>query len=100
MGFPPPDEFPTLDAVRARWRQVHDALFRFLELQTEESVEWVIHYTRPGREYEGVLWQLMTHVADHATYHRGQQNSMIKLAGGKPSDASYVNCRRDVEGQA
>jgi uncharacterized damage-inducible protein DinB len=27
----------------------------------------------------------MLHVADHATYHRGQLNSMIKLAGGTPS---------------
>jgi uncharacterized damage-inducible protein DinB len=27
----------------------------------------------------------MLHVADHATYHRGQLNTMIKKAGGKPS---------------
>ena len=41
----------------------------------------------------------MTHLVDHSTYHRGQLNSMIKLAGGKPADVGHITYRRVQEGQ-
>lgn len=97
--FSPPERFPTLGSIREHWGRVHEAVFAFLGRQTEESLGRVVHYTRRGHRYHGVLWQLMTHVADHGTYHRGQLNSMIKLAGGRPCDPSFITYRRTVEGQ-
>ena len=37
------------------------------------------------RQYMVPIGLCMLHVSDHATYHRGQINSMIKRAGGTPS---------------
>ncbi|HUB26491.1 MAG TPA: DinB family protein [Tepidisphaeraceae bacterium] len=41
--------------------------------------------TRAGKKLELPIGPPMLHICDHATYHRGQLNSMIKLAGGTPS---------------
>jgi uncharacterized damage-inducible protein DinB len=42
-------------------------------------------HTRAGQPQTIAMWAAMLHVSDHATYHRGQINSMIKLVGGTPS---------------
>jgi len=33
--------------------------------------------------------QQILHVVDHATYHRGQLNTMIRRAGGTPANTMY-----------
>ena len=32
------------------------------------------------------VWQLVTHMFNHQTHHRGQVHAMLTQAGGKPSD--------------
>lgn len=81
-------DVPTLsrDVLPGRWAQVHQELLAFAEAQTPALLETVIRSrNRAGKQFELPTWSVMLHVADHATYHRGQLNSMIKLAGGKPS---------------
>ena len=73
------------------WSKVHDSLLAFADAQTTETLQQTIRATsRIGKKFEIPKWAVMLHVADHATYHRGQLNSMIKLAGGKPSMAMAV----------
>jgi uncharacterized damage-inducible protein DinB len=97
--FPTVDELPTLDAVRKRYAEVQQAVKAFLDAQTDESVQKRVDYIRNGQPHNNVLLHIMTHLVDHSTYHRGQLNSMIKLAGGKPADLGYIVYRRVQEGQ-
>ncbi len=97
--FPTPEELPTVGAIKGRWGEVHQMLLAFLNQQTDESVEKRIEYIRNGQPHANKLLHVMCHAADHGTYHRGQLNSMIKLAGGKPVDVGYVTYRRVQEGQ-
>lgn len=79
---------PTLSraVLPGRWGQVHQELLAFADAQTPASLQTVVRSrNRSGKRSELPTWSVMLHVADHATYHRGQLNSMIKLAGGKPS---------------
>lgn len=79
-------ELPDLAAIRERWPPLHEELRLFAEQQTSESLTRTLHgkNTR-GQPFALPVGATMLHVCDHATYHRGQLNSMIKLAGGKPS---------------
>ena len=70
-----------------------------MDTQTDESVLRRIDYIRNGQSHNNMLLHLMYHVGDHSTYHRGQLNSMIKLAGGKPAELGYIVYRRVQEGQ-
>ncbi len=38
------------------------------------------------RDVTKPVWQLVTHMFNHQTHHRGQVHAMLTQAGGKPSD--------------
>jgi uncharacterized damage-inducible protein DinB len=38
------------------------------------------------REFSNPRWQLVTHMFNHQTHHRGQVHGMLTQAGGKPGD--------------
>jgi uncharacterized damage-inducible protein DinB len=97
--FPRPEELPTLAAVQRHWAEVHQAVLAFVSEQTDESVGRRVEYIRNNQRHNNRLLDIMCHLVDHSTYHRGQLNSMIKLAGGKPADVGYITYRRDQEGQ-
>ena len=76
----------TRDGLPDLWRQSHQRLLDFASQQTADSLKHVHRFrTRKGDPYEMSRGAVMLHVCDHATYHRGQLNTMIKLAGGTPS---------------
>lgn len=97
--FPTIDTFPTLESVRLRWQAVHAELLGFVVEQTDESLMRRIDYTRNHVAHSNVLWHVINHCADHANFHRGQLNSLIKLAGGEPAGTMHVDYRRRQEGQ-
>ena len=84
------EDYPTRDSLEQRWPLVHSATLDFLGLQTPRSLARDVQYrTTRGETYNVPLGELMLHVIDHASYHRGQINTMIKHAGGKPANCSY-----------
>lgn len=83
-------EFPTRDDLARHWPATHADLFAFLDQQTDESLQAAVSARNTyGERFALPLGELMLHVVDHATYHRGQINSMIKMAGGSPAAAYY-----------
>ena len=37
-----------------------------------------------GQSASGILWQMVQHVVNHATYHRGQVTTMLRQLGAQP----------------
>jgi uncharacterized damage-inducible protein DinB len=75
-----PQDFPTLEAVRTYWSEVEAELQAFVAAQTEESLLRTVAYTNTkGRMYALPLWQLMAHLANHGTHHRGELAAMFAL---------------------
>jgi uncharacterized damage-inducible protein DinB len=84
------EDYPTRDALMERWPLVHSAITDFLGMQSPKALAREIQYRNTrGEMFSLPLCDLMQHVLDHATYHRGQLNSMIKRAGGQPVNISY-----------
>jgi uncharacterized damage-inducible protein DinB len=72
--------------IDGRWAAAHQSLLAFADAQTPASLAQEIESTnRKGEKFRMPIGLCMLHVSDHATYHRGQINSMIKLADGTPS---------------
>lgn len=40
--------------------------------------------TTKGEPYSHPLWQMMQHLINHGTYHRGQVTTMLRQLGVKP----------------
>lgn len=84
------EDYPTRMAVEQRWPLVHAALLDFVAHQTPSSLARNVTYrTSRGDLVTLPLASLMIHVIDHAAYHRGQLNTMIRRAGGQPRSISF-----------
>ncbi len=82
--------YPTRRDLSERWPDVHSALFEFLGLQNDSSLQDTVAARNTYGEWFSLpLGETMIHVVDHAAYHRGQTNSMIKMAGGTPAAPFY-----------
>jgi uncharacterized damage-inducible protein DinB len=84
------EDWPTRDALSARWPLVHSAITDFLGTTSPKQLAREVQYRNTRGELSAVpLGDLMLHMIDHATYHRGQLNTMIKRAGGTPANISF-----------
>jgi uncharacterized damage-inducible protein DinB len=87
VRYPSGPDQPTRSDVIDRWHAVHRAMLTYSTVQTEATLaEEIPLTTRAGGHFRLQRWAAMAHVADHATYHRGHLNTMIKTAGGTPSN--------------
>jgi uncharacterized damage-inducible protein DinB len=78
-------DFPTLASVESRWPTVHGELLAFIAAQTPATLAVPLSYRNTqGQTLSFPLGQILLHVADHATYHRGQMNSMARRVAGTP----------------
>lgn len=85
---------PTREELADRWPEVHSAYKGFLARQTLTTLNAPITFQNfRGETHTLALGQLLMHVVDHGTYHRGQINSLLKLAGGQPTNPSYYPWR-------
>lgn len=98
--FPSGKDFDSLQTIEQAWSAVHTELRNFTADQDEHSLMKRIEYQNlKGERRFGLLWELMNHCADHSNYHRGQFNSLVKLAGGVPANTMYVTWQWEREGQ-
>jgi uncharacterized damage-inducible protein DinB len=91
QGFSPtsmlsPEGFPDVPALRAAWA-VHEQKMRtFLDALGEEGITRVFEYKMlDGRPGATVFWQMLQHVVNHGSYHRGQVTTMLRQLGAQPA---------------
>jgi uncharacterized damage-inducible protein DinB len=78
-------ECPDLISLRDRWVVVEEHRAAWFESLPEDGVSRRVHFTTTrGVEHEAPLWQLVQHVANHATYHRGQVITLLRALGATP----------------
>ena len=75
-----PDSFPSVATVQLKWSEVENEQTEFVSSLTDELLERML----PFRATQVRLAQLMQHVANHSTYHRGQVALMMRQLGAEP----------------
>jgi uncharacterized damage-inducible protein DinB len=82
----PADQFPDVAAVRRVWSQHERNMRAFLDGLGEDGVSRVFEYKLlSGQAGASPLWQMLQHVVNHASYHRGQVTTMLRQLGAKPA---------------
>lgn len=83
--FPGIADFADRAAVTKRCRTVHQEYAKLLDSLTEADLSRTHSYKNlKGMDFTTPLWQILMHVSNHATYHRGQAASIIRRIKGKP----------------
>ena len=85
-------DFPTYDALSDHWEMVEMELMGFCHmLKADSDIQKTITYKDlKGNAYSQPLWQLMQHLPNHSTYHRGQIVTMLRQLGVKPVGTDLV----------
>lgn len=81
---------PALETLALQARTVADERSAFLETVGEQTLAAPLAYrTMAGDPFVHPLGELLTHVANHSTYHRGQLTTMLRQAGASPPSTDY-----------
>jgi len=96
-SFPDATGLDSVAAVRARWEALWTEQQDFLASLGEADVSRHVSYRLMNGEPDArALDDLMRHVVNHATYHRGQTVTMLRQLGRTPPSTDYIRWLREV----
>ncbi|HJQ22944.1 MAG TPA: DinB family protein [Blastocatellia bacterium] len=79
-----PNDFADLDALKRRWAEVEQGQQELIDELSDERLDGLIAYTNTrGEHWEYPLGQILQHVFNHSTYHRGQVTAMLRQLGAE-----------------
>jgi uncharacterized damage-inducible protein DinB len=84
-ALPMPETFPDFASIRQAWRDHEKRMRAFIEGLDDHGLERVISYKLlSGQPGASVLWHMIQHVVNHASYHRGQVTTLLRQLGAAP----------------
>lgn len=93
-----PAEWPLEDlaSVASHWRRVAAERKAWLATLTEADLDRDIDYRNTqGEPFRSRLGEMLRHVVNHASYHRGQVTNQIRAAGGQPVATDLIRWARE-----
>ena len=86
-----PEEFPTFNALRARFDEEDQLLMVFVDNVPEERLNQKFYYhNTAGQPKEHTLWQAMVHLVNHGTQHKTEAAAMLTEYGCSPGDIDMI----------
>ena len=87
----PVEDFSTLADLRARWEPEERAMRGYIASLTEADLTSTINYTSTrGTPLQNVLWQILLHLVNHGTQHRGEAAVLLTGYGHSPGDIDLI----------
>jgi uncharacterized damage-inducible protein DinB len=94
--LPSPADFPDFETVRRRFAEIDRNLVDYAESLNTDDIQRVIEFkTLAGVPISQPLWQMLQHVANHSTYHRGQVTTMLRQLGAKAASTDLIYFYRE-----
>jgi uncharacterized damage-inducible protein DinB len=81
----PAEKLPDVASVRGAWSELEANVRAFLAGLGEAGITRVFEYRLlNGSEGSSPFCQMLQHVVNHASYHRGQVTTMLRQLGAQP----------------
>jgi uncharacterized damage-inducible protein DinB len=98
-----PGESWTLESLREDWRELRRGWLEWAD-SVKDARANLAYRNLSGEPFEVELWQVVFHVVNHATYHRGQITTMLRQLGYKPVPTDlhtfYLNAAKQHQQEA
>jgi uncharacterized damage-inducible protein DinB len=79
----------TVAALRETWLPLERKIRQFVtELGTADLARVVEYKTLKGQPGASPHWQMIVHIVNHGSYHRGQVATMLRQLGAKPAQST------------
>ncbi|MBV8519413.1 MAG: DinB family protein [Acidobacteria bacterium] len=93
----PPDVDYALDALVAKLREVEEERRAFVATLTDDALAQPLSYRAiDGAAFTQILGDLVTHLVNHSTYHRGQLATLLRQVGAAPPSTDFVKFVRET----
>ena len=84
-GLPDASGFPDLDSIRTAWRAEEQRVRATVDRLGEDGIAKPIEYRGfSGPPQAQPFWQMVQHLVNHGSYHRGQITTLLRQVGAKP----------------
>jgi uncharacterized damage-inducible protein DinB len=81
----PEAEFETIEMAGRRLAEIDSELGKYMRGLTQTDLEGKRDYvTTEGKPYSNVLQDMLLHLINHSTYHRGQVACLLRQVGATP----------------
>lgn len=98
-GFPG-ESFADLSALRTRWEAIAAELMARVRGLTPGELERNLEYRNlKGHAFSTPLREVLLHLANHGTYHRGQVAIMLRQLGATPVATDLIGFFRERSGK-
>ena len=92
-----PADFPDVASLRTRWGQVAQEQREFNEAIASEDLRKMVTYVNTrGETWSYPLEEVLWHVVNHGSYHRGQVTTMLRQLGAVPASTDFLLFRDEA----
>ena len=88
----------TREALETFWPELQDKWIAWAERGGDAEINRVVEYVSilDGQRARTPAWQIVLHVVNHATLHRGQAMGMLRQMGIAPPHTDLMNYYREL----
>jgi uncharacterized damage-inducible protein DinB len=85
----------SLPALHEQWPRVHAAWLQWTCELTDEAAQANFTYQDlKGKSWTQPIWQVVLHVVNHGTHHRGQVSGFLRILGHTPPRLDLIEYYR------
>lgn len=89
--------FP-LQTIRRDWPTVLDRMRDWASTLTDEAAQAPLSYSdMRGNPYQQPVWQVVLHVVNHGSHHRGQAAGFLRTMGHPPPSLDLIRFYRETQ---
>jgi uncharacterized damage-inducible protein DinB len=100
-SFPDGSSITDPATLQEQWSAFEPEMLAWVRGLNQEDLDRVMVYqTMKFGEYSNPLWQMMQHMVNHGTYHRGQITTMLRQLGAEPISTDLMHYYREINAAA
>jgi uncharacterized damage-inducible protein DinB len=100
-SFPDAKEYVDLVSMRQPWTDIENNWLEYVSRLDERELEEEVDYqTMSFGASRNPRWQMMQHVVNHGTYHRGQVTTIVRQLGAKGVGTDLISFYRERKAAA
>jgi uncharacterized damage-inducible protein DinB len=80
-----------LETLRQKWTELQNTWKTWTGSLPPEAPDQIMEYfDLQGRQWAQPLWQILLHVVNHSTHHRGQISGFLRALGKTPPPLDFI----------
>ena len=100
-AIPAAKEYVDIGTIRDRWAELEERTQKYMHGVTQPELDETVEYkTLSFGMGKNSRWQMIHHVVNHGTYHRGQVVAMLRQLGAKGVGTDLITFYREKDAAA